>query len=183
MANFRHLTATMAYVSVFLAMSASVSLAEATKASAPDVPGRTALEKRNIATFDDLDFRVFSHRKWDDLDESHAKDILVHWPDGHTTKGIERHIQDLDWMFTFAPDTRIVDHPIRIAENEWTAVAGFLEQTFTKPMKMPDGKVIQPTGKKVKLPMATLGHWKNGVMDEEYLYWDNQEWYRQLGIK
>jgi hypothetical protein len=31
--------------------------------------------------------------------------------------------------------------------------------------------------------MAMLGHWtENGVMNEEYLYWDNEEFFRQLGL-
>jgi hypothetical protein len=28
----------------------------------------------------------------------------------------------------------------------------------------------------VKIMMATVGHWRpDGIMDEEYLFWDNQE--------
>jgi hypothetical protein len=30
--------------------------------------------------------------------------------------------------------------------------------------------------------MATIGHWRDGVMDEEYLFWDNQEFMRQIGL-
>jgi hypothetical protein len=30
--------------------------------------------------------------------------------------------------------------------------------------------------------MCTVGHWKNGVMDEEYLFWDNLTYLRQIGI-
>jgi hypothetical protein len=59
---------------------------------------------------------------------------------------------------------------------------GFLDGTFTKPMAMADGTVIQVTAKKYHLPMATLGHWnKQGVMDEEYLFWDNATLMRQIG--
>ena len=29
-----------------------------------------------------------------------------------------------------------------------------MEATFSEPMKLSDGKTIQPTGKKVKIPMA-----------------------------
>jgi hypothetical protein len=76
----------------------------------------------NLATFDNLDFDVFTNQKWDRLKESHAPDILVHWPDGHTTKGIERHIQDLKAMFVYAPDTRIKEHPVKIGTAEWTSV-------------------------------------------------------------
>ena len=140
-----------------------------------------AVEK-NIRTFDDLDFRVFSGRKWDDLPVSHAKDILVHWPDGHTTKGIDTHIGDLDAMFVFAPDTRIQKHPVKFGSGEWTAVIGEMEGTFTKPMPLPDGKTIPPTGRAYKIPMCTIGRWKNGVMVEEYLFWDNQTFMKQIGL-
>jgi hypothetical protein len=39
--------------------------------------------ERNLKVFDVLDFDVFSNQKWDRLHESHAKDIVVTWPDGH----------------------------------------------------------------------------------------------------
>ena len=61
-------------------------------AKIPDVP--PALSK-NLANFDDLDFRVYTNQQWQDLHKSHTKDVIVHWPDGHTTQGIEKHIEDL----------------------------------------------------------------------------------------
>lgn len=86
-------------------------------------------------------------------------------------------------MFTYAPDTRIEEHPIKIGQGDWTAVYGIMKGTFTKPMTMPDGKVIQPTGKSFKLPMATISHWTmDGNFDEEYLFWDNQTYMNQLGL-
>jgi hypothetical protein len=136
----------------------------------------------HIATFDTLDFDVFTNQKWDRLHESHAKDVVVHWPDGHQTKGIEKHIEDLKAMFVYAPDTRIKDHPIKIASGEWTSVIGIMEGTFTKPMPLPDGKTIAPTGKPFKLIMCTVGLWKNGVIVEEYLFWDNQTFMKQTGL-
>jgi hypothetical protein len=129
------------------------------------------LAKTHLATFDTLDFDVFTNQKWDRLHESHSRDIIVHWPDGHLTKGIERHIADLKGMFVYAPDTRIHEHPVKIGSGEWTSVIGVMEGTFTKPMPTPDGKMIPPTGGPFKLVMATIGHWKGGVMDEEYLFW------------
>lgn len=136
----------------------------------------------HIATFDTLDFDVFSNQQWDRLGESHAQDIIVSWPDGHDTRGIQQHIEDLKKLFVHAPDTAIRLHPIRIAYGEWTAVTGVMTGTFTRPMPMPDGSSIQPTGKKFALPMATFGHWKDGRMDHEWLYWDNAAYMTQLGI-
>jgi hypothetical protein len=45
-----------------------------------------------------------------------------------------------------------------------------------------DGKSIPPTGKAFKINMCTVGHWKGGVMVEEYLFWDNQTYMKQLGL-
>lgn len=139
-------------------------------------------EQANLENFDNLDFNVYSEQKWEQLGRSHAKDIVVHWPDGRTTRGIESHIDDLKGMFIFAPDTRIKEHPIRIASGEWTAVMGTMEGTFTKPMPIGEGKTIPPTGKPFKLSMVTIGHWKNGVMDEEWLMWDNHAFMKQIGL-
>lgn len=140
------------------------------------------LADKHLKTFDDLDFDVFTNQKWEQLHESHSQDIIVHWPDGRKTQGIEPHIEDLKTMFVYAPDTRIQEHPIRIASGEWTSVIGVIEGTFTEPMPLPDGSSIPPTGKPFKLIMCTVGHWKDGVMDEEYLFWDNQEFMKQLGL-
>ena len=87
-------------------------------------------------------------------------------------------------MWTFAPDNRITEHPVRFGttDGEWTGVMGFLDGTFTKPMVLPNGTVIQPTGKIYHLSMATLGHWnKEGTMSEEYLFWDNATLKQQIG--
>ncbi len=67
----------------------------------------TREERRNLETFDELDFEIFTHEKWDRIGESHARHIRVHWPDGHYTDGIDKHIQDLKALFVWAPDTRI----------------------------------------------------------------------------
>ena len=138
---------------------------------------------QNLTKFDTLDFTVFSNQEWTRLHESHAADIIVHWPDGHFTTGIEKHIEDLKAMFVYAPDTRIKEHPIRIGSGKMTAVMGVMEGTFTKPMPIGNGKFIQPTGKSFKLPMCTIGVWKeDGTMSEEYLFWDNQTYMNQLGL-
>jgi hypothetical protein len=143
--------------------------------------GNEAIAK-NLIKFDTLDFTVFSNQEWTRLHESHAKDIIVYWPDGHTTTGIERHIEDLKAMFVYAPDTRIKEHPIRFGSGNFTAVTGVFEGTFTKPMPIGNGKFIQPTGKAFKMPMATIGIWKDGIMIEEHLFWDNQTYMNQIGL-
>ena len=162
---------------------ASIGMAEAKDKKQTDFEALQKKVEQNIKTFDDLDFNRFSNQDWEGFKLSHSEDVTVHWPDGHTTKGLKKHLEDMKYMFTYAPDTRIKEHPIKIGQGDWTAVYGIMEGTFSKPMTTPDGKVIQPTGKSFKLPMATLSHWtKAGTFDEEYLFWDNQTYMNQLGL-
>ncbi len=164
-----------------------------------------ATTNKNLKTFDTLDYVVFSNQEWTRLHESHSNDVVVNWPDGHHTNGIARHIEDLKALFVYAPDTQIKVHPVRFGvsrdvsasamtpdgnikahaidgEDGFTCVMGIMTGTFTKPMPIGDGKFIQPTGKSFTLPMCTVGHWKNGVMIEEWLYWDGATYMKQMGI-
>jgi hypothetical protein len=158
------------------------SLAENPATPPPPHEKQVPAVERNLKVFDTLDFDVFSNQKWDRLKESHAPDIVVTWPDGHETKGIEKHIEDLKALFVFAPDIKIKTHPIRFGSGTWTAVTGVMTGTFTKPMPTPDGKSIAPTGKRFAIGMATIGHWKGSTMDHEWLFWDNQDFMQQIGL-
>jgi hypothetical protein len=169
------------FLTAVLLVLASEAGAE-NKGAAASASGPQDSVAQHIARFDDLDFNVFSGQQWARLHESHAKDIVVHWPDGHQTAGIEKHIEDLKAMFVYAPDTRIKVHPVKFGSGEWTSVIGVMEGTFTKPMPGADGKMIPPTGKAYKITMCTLGRWKDGVMVEEYLFWDNLTFMKQIGL-
>lgn len=141
-----------------------------------------AMTAQRIEKFDELDFEIFSGQQWDRVKESHGKDIIVHWPDGHVTRGIKKHIEDLKAMFVWGPNINISKHPIKFGSGNWIAVVGEMTGTFSKPMPIGEGKTIAPTGKSFKITMATLGHWENGVMTEEYLFWDNQDFMKQIGL-
>ncbi|SEO78367.1 ester cyclase [Mucilaginibacter sp. OK283] len=140
------------------------------------------LVQRHLKTFDTLDYTVFSGQQWARFHESHGANIKVFWPDGHITTGLAKHIEDMKALFVYAPDTRIKQHPIRFGSGNFTAVTGVFEGTFTKPMPIGNGKFIQPTGKKFNIPMATIGIWKDGVMTEEHLFWDNKAYLDQIGL-
>ena len=135
-----------------------------------------------LKTFDELDFEGFSKQNWDLFHKSHTDDVVVVWPDGHETQGFDKHIEDMKYMFSYAPDTKITAHPVKFGSGEWTAVIGEMTGTFSKPMITADGKTIQPTGKKFKLQMATIAHWKGDKFDKEYLFWDNQTFMKQIGL-
>jgi predicted ester cyclase len=158
------------------------STAEKPTTPAPAPEAQAPAVETHLKTFDTLDFDVFSNQKWDRLQESHSKDIVVTWPDGHETRGIDRHTEDLKAMFVFAPDITIKVHPVRFGSGAWTAVTGVMTGTFSKPMPVGEGKSIPPTGKRFAIGMATIGHWTGATMDHEWLFWDNQDFMKQLGL-
>ncbi|MBI4287638.1 MAG: ester cyclase [Chloroflexi bacterium] len=138
--------------------------------------------KERLARFDELDFQVFNKQDWKLLDRSHSQDVRVIWPDGRETSGIKKHIEDLDKMFVALPDFTITSHPVSFGSGEWTATISNIEGTFTRPMPTGDGKTIPPNYRRVKLQMATIAHWKDGRIIEEYLFWDNSAFMQQLGL-
>jgi len=165
-----------------MALAQSKADIESMKQKLVEIMNREATEKANLDNFDDLDFRVYSNQKWDELKKSHAPDILVHYPDGTTTRGIDAHIDKMKPMFVFAPDHKITEHPIRVASGQWTAVMGRMTGTFSKPMPIGDGKAIPPTGNSFTLDMVTIGRWVGTTMAEEWLFFDNANLARQLGL-
>ena len=147
---------------------------------------RDSVVKENLKTFHFLDFHVFNDQEWDKIGLSHSKDVVVHWPDGRTTVGIEPHIEDMKGFFAWAPDTQVLEHTWLFGGGEaaeFTGCIAIFGGTFTEPLPIGGGNTIPPTGKQFKITFSTTCHWTpDGVFDEEYILWDNQELSRQLGL-
>jgi len=155
----------------------------APNANNPGPANNDQLTKERLRRFDSLDFQFYSNQRWDSFAISHDPNIKVYYPDGSVTTGLfPQHIDMLTPLFAFAPDTKITSHPVMFGSGDWTAVIGEMEGTFSKPMDIGNGKTISPTGKKFKLTMSTIGHWKDGKMIEEYLHWDNHAMMKQIGL-
>lgn len=183
MANLKSLTTAAILMAVVACAHAQTKkeITDAKKQLAEILKAKAETEA-NLVKFDTLDFVVYSNQNWKRLHETHSQNIKVVYPDGSITIGLEEHIKQLAPMFTFAPDTKIIEHPIRFGSGIYTAVTGYIQGTFTKPMMLADGVSIPATGKKFKLPMCTVGLWKDGTMYEEQLFWDNQAFMKQIGL-
>lgn len=141
------------------------------------------ITEMRLVRFDSLDFYIYNSQRWEDMGISHNENIIVHYPNGTKTVGLTPlHLESMKPIFIFAPDTKIVSHPLKFGTGDWTTVIGQMEGTFSKPMTLPDGKIIPPTGKKFKLMMCIVGRWEGGKLIEEYLFWDDQTFRKQIGI-
>lgn len=142
-----------------------------------------ALEAKNVALYDEMDLVAFTGHDMKRIAEIHADDVVVYNPDGSVTRGMTpNHERELQWLFDTFPDIEINEHPIKFGSGDWTAGMSVTTGTFSEPMKLADGSEISPTGKPFKIRIVTLVRWEDGRIAEEYLFWDNLDWNRQIGI-
>ena len=143
-----------------------------------------AMVQRNLALFDELDLVAFNNRDLERIAEIHMPDVKVINRDGQVTEPYDPdHKDELLFIFETFPDFKINEHPIGFGQGNWTAGLSISTGTFLNPMKLPDGAVIEPTGKSFEISIVTLAKWQDGRIVEEYLMWDNEDWMRQIGVE
>ncbi|MCL1057501.1 ester cyclase [Shewanella gelidimarina] len=136
----------------------------------------------HLKTFDELDLVAFNSRDMARIGEIHADNVIVHNADGTQTSPFKPHSEELDLLFdTF--DFKVKEHIVGFGFGEWTAGISISEGRWVKPLILKDGTVLKPTNKTVSLKIATIARWENGRIAEEYLFWDNADWNRQVGLK
>ncbi len=136
---------------------------------------------RHLETFDELDLIAFNNRDMKRIAEIHADDVVVHNPDGTQTSPFPPHKEELQFLFDVF-DFEVAEHIVGFGHGEWTAGISISQGRWVKPITTPDGQVLEPTGKPVSLKIATIARWENGRIAEEYLFWDNADWNRQIGL-
>ncbi len=139
--------------------------------------------RKNLSLYDELDLEAFNKRDMERIAEIHAPNVKVYNTDNSLTEGMfPTHEAELNFLFKTFSDFDIYEHPIGFGEEDWTAGIAKCRGTFDTPMTLPNGTVIQPTGKKFEVRVATIAKWEDGRIVEEWLFWDYQDWFRQIGI-
>src|SRR4051794_26371972 len=105
-------------------------------------------EEQNLEAFDRVDFEAWNGPDWDVFRQLHTNDVIVEMT-GMRTEGIEAHVDACRQTVDAYPDSKIVSHPIKIAQGEWTAVVGEIAG-----------------GSK----MVTIARWRDGAIAEEYIF-------------
>lgn len=138
----------------------------------------------NLALFDELDLVAFNNKDMERIAEIHMPDVKVINRDGTLTEPFDPdHKDEILFLFETFPDFSINSHPIGFGQGNWTAGLSVSTGTFLNPMELPDGTIIEPTGKSFEVTIVTLAYWEDGRIVEEYLMWDNEDWMRQIGIE
>jgi hypothetical protein len=129
---------------------------------------------------------AWNARDWDTFDAYHDQnEVVVYWPGREkapTRGGPDHRAESL--RFTTAFPDNIVKHPydVLFGDGDYTTSVGPITGTFTGPLELPDGSVIDPTGQSFEVVFSTIARWRNGKIVEEYLKYDNAHFMQQLGL-
>ena len=98
------------------------------------------------------------------------------------------HLEGLDGARTFwagyqdaFPDNRVVERRL-FGEGGNVLFEGTFEGTHAGSLPTPDGQMIEPTGRPIRVPFCGLHRVANGVIGEYVLYFDQMELMIQLGL-
>jgi hypothetical protein len=99
-------------------------------------------------------------------------------------RGEPAHAAAMNEMIRIFPDVHVHSdpYPIQFGSGDWITVVTRTTGTFKGEMKLPDGKVIAPTGKSFNLSFTTTARWDGDVLIEEYVFWDSALQAQQIGL-
>lgn len=129
---------------------------------------------------------AWNARDWDTFDAYHEhSDVVVYWPGREKTPtlgGPDHRAESVRFCAAF-PDNK-VKHPydVLFGDDDWTAFVTTFSGTFTSQLELPDGTVIDPTGKSFEVRFSTIARWRDGKIVEEYLQYDNNAFLQQIGL-
>jgi hypothetical protein len=133
-----------------------------------------------MMTLDD----AWNNQEWETFKKRHAENVAVYWPgQPEPTRGREAHFKEaVEFFKTF--DNKLVNNPYKIlfGDGNYTCSVADWTATMIGPMKMQDGKVIQPTHKTARLEFCTVATWENKEIQEERLFYDAVGMMKQLGL-
>lgn len=115
------------------------------------------------------------------LRDIYAADVVATTPDEGELHGIDRFIE---WNRTFAGSFTGRQF-IRMAAHETadcTIDQAYFVGTHTKPLLMPDGQTIQPTGRQIRVRTADVAVVRDGRIARHDFYFDQLDMLVQLGV-
>ena len=128
---------------------------------------------------------AFNARDVAAMNATHHPDLIAHVTgSAKPIFGRTAHAAMIQQMLRIFPDVHVRNnpYPIQFGSGDWITVITRTTGTFTGEMKLPDGKVIAPTGKAFDLNFSTTAKWDEDVMVEEFVFWDSALQSQQIGL-
>jgi hypothetical protein len=130
---------------------------------------------------------AWNARDWDTFDSYHdSNSVVVYWPgqEHNPTHGGPNHRAEAERFCNAFPDNKVHNQPydILFGDGDYTAFVTRFTGTVTGPLEMQDGSSIEPTGKAFDVLYSTTARWTDGKIVEEYLFYDNGTFLKQIGL-
>jgi len=95
---------------------------------------------------------AFNARDFAGMKAVHHPQMVTHMGGPEPIRGQPAHAEAMKAMIGTFPDCHVTNdpYPIQFGSGDWTTVVTRSKGTFTGKMILPGGKVIAPTGKKVR---------------------------------
>ena len=121
-------------------------------------------------------------RDWAGFSAGHTDSVLVYSPlTPEPTKGIGPHTDAVKGLLSAFPDFDMRLERI-FGQGDWICTEFTMTGTHKAPLKGPDGQVIPPTNRKLKLELCSVVRFEDGKMAEEHTYYDRVSMMSQLGL-
>jgi ketosteroid isomerase-like protein len=128
---------------------------------------------------------AFNSRDVEGMNETYHTDIVSHIMGiPKPIKGRKAHAAMIQQMIGVFPDIQVHNdpYPTQFGGGDWTTIITRATGTFTGEMKLPDGKVVPPTGKAFDLTFSTTARWEGDELIEEYVFVDPALRAKQIGL-
>ena len=147
-------------------------------------PTSTDLVSHNLKLMKQGD-DVFNSRDVAAMNATHHPDMIAHvMGSAEPIRGRVAHAAMIQQMLRMFPDVHVDNDPylIQFGSGEWITVITRTTGTFAGEMVLPDGTVIDPTGKAFDLNFTTTAKWDGDQLREEYVFWDSALQAQQIGL-
>lgn len=128
---------------------------------------------------------AFNARDLAAMDGVHHPDMIA-YVTGNAAPiyGRTAHTASMKQFFTLFPDVHVDNdpYPIQFGSGDWITVVSRVTGTFTGEMKLPDGKVVPPTGKAFSVEFAQTSKWDGDQLIAISAFWDAALQAMQIGV-
>jgi ketosteroid isomerase-like protein len=128
---------------------------------------------------------AFNARDLAGMDAVHHPNMVAH-ATGNAAPiyGRAAHAAAMKQFFRLFPDVHVLNdpYPIQFGSGDWITVVSRVTGTFTGEMKLPDGKVVPPTGRAFDAEFAQTSKWDGDQLIEISAFWDAALQAKQIGV-
>ncbi len=127
---------------------------------------------------------AFNARDAAGMDAVHHPNMIAHVTgNAEPVHGRSAHAAAMKQFVRSFPDVRVHNDPYPIQfVGDWITVVSHVTGTITGEMKLPNGKVVPPTGKAFDVEFAQTVKWDGDLRVEISAFWDSALQAKQIGL-